>query len=98
MTLPTEYTFAAIMAAIIAKSITSTTDVNVYITRYAYSQIVVNSNGQIPFTNLPVLSVSIIDFSMGFFNYTPATFPFVATDFTAATDWYVYTLPAGLIG
>jgi hypothetical protein len=91
--IPTEYTFNAIMLDIISQAITTTTNVQVYITRYAYSQIVVNSNGQIPFTNLPVLSVSIIDFSVGFFNYTPANFSFIATDFTSANDWYVYTPP-----
>jgi hypothetical protein len=93
MPLPTEYTFNAIMAAIIAKTITTTSDVNIYITRYAYSQIIVNSNGQIPYTNLPVMSVNAINFSVGFFNYTPIIFSFEASDFTTATDWIVYTPP-----
>jgi hypothetical protein len=89
----TEYTFQTIIAAIISKTITSTTDVNVYISRLAYINIVTASLGQIPALNLPVISVSIIDFVFNFYNYTPSTFPFVATDFTTATDWVVYTLP-----
>ena len=93
MPLPTMYTFNAIMTAIETSVITATTDTNVYFTRYAYSQIVTNSNGQIPFTALPVMFVNTINMSVGFYNYAALAFPFVATDYTAATDWYVYSLP-----
>lgn len=90
----TEYTFQNIMIAIATSAVTTTSDVQVYITRQAYANIITNSSGQIPFIVLPVISVSIIDFAFNLFNYASCSFPFVATDFTTATDWILYTLPS----
>lgn len=88
----TTYTFQAIMTGIGNNSITSTSNNQIYITRQAYITLITNSSGNISFINLPLISVSIIDFNVTYFNFNPA-FPFVLTDFTTATDWVTYTLP-----
>lgn len=88
----TLYTFQTLMADIQDGSVTTTSDVQVLITRQAYSNIITNSNGQISYVALPIMAVNIINFSVSYFNNAP-NFPFVVNDFTTATDWLVYTLP-----
>lgn len=80
------------MLAIETGSITTTSNINILITRQSYSNIILNSAGNLSNIILPVIAVSIIDFTVYYFNQSPS-FSFVATDFTAATDWIVYTLP-----
>lgn len=87
-------TFQQIMIKIINGTITTTSDTNVYITRQTYINILDNSSGQIPFISLPVLSVNIIDFVFNLYNYAACSFPFIASDFTTATDWVQYILPS----
>jgi hypothetical protein len=90
----TLYTFQNIMIAIASSSVTSTSNTSVYITRQTYANLVANSSGQLPFLVLPIISVNTIDFAFNLYNYASCSFPFVATDFTTATDWLVYTLPS----
>lgn len=88
----TTYTFQQIMTDIGNSTITTTSNTQIYISRQEYINLVTNSSGNISFINLPIISVSIINFNVSYFNFNPA-FPFVLTDFTAATDWVTYTLP-----
>lgn len=80
------------MADIGDGTITSTNNNQIYITRQEYITLITNSSGNISFINLPLISVSIINFSVTYFNFNPA-FPFILSDFTTATDWVTYTLP-----
>jgi len=88
----TTYTFQQIMADIGDGTTTTTSDTQIYITRQTYLDIVTNSNGSISLINLPIISVSIINFTVSYFNFNP-TFPFILTDFTTADDWDTYTFP-----
>lgn len=87
------YTFQTIMTNIGDSTITTTSNTQIYITRQAYIDIVTNSNGEIPAINLPIMSISIINFTVSYFNFNPA-FPFVLNDFTTETDWVTYIFPS----
>lgn len=88
----TTYTFQEIMTFIGAKIITTNSATNLYITRQAYIDIITNSEGNISNINLPIMSISIINFTVSYFNFNPA-FPFVVTDFTDVDDWVTYIIP-----
>lgn len=88
----TTYTFQQIMTDIGNSSITTTSNNQIYITRQEYVTLITNSSGNISYINLPLMSISIVNFSVSYFNFNPS-FPFILTDFTTATDWVTYLLP-----
>ena len=86
------YTFQEIMEAIGNRTITTTIDNQIYITRQEYVDIITDSNGNLSPINLPLMSINIINFTVTYFNFNPS-FPFILTDYTTANDWVTYTYP-----
>ena len=85
-------TFQEIMEAIADKTISSDGVLQILITREAYLNIILDSEGTVSPINLPLMSINVINYTVSYFNFNPS-FPFVLTDFTTANDWITYNYP-----